>query len=68
VAEALACFDDALPWDDVRRVIQGWCIARFRLEWGGVLDGDNKNEGSGGSGLDSDYGIVDEEESEDERM
>ncbi len=38
VAEALSCLganvEDILPWDDVRRVIQGWCIARWRLRWG----------------------------------
>ncbi len=34
VAELLCC-DHALPWDDVRRVIQAWGIARFRLRWHG---------------------------------
>ncbi len=30
VAALLGCVDDALPWDDVRRVIQGWGVVRFR--------------------------------------
>ncbi len=39
VAEVLSCLEEneeaVLPWDDARRVIQGWCIVRFRLRWGG---------------------------------
>ncbi len=36
-AEALRCLEVHgkaffLPWHDVRRVIQGWCIVRFR-QW-----------------------------------
>lgn len=23
-----------LPWDDVRRVLQGWSMARWRQQWG----------------------------------
>ncbi len=42
VAEVLSCFDEdgdgVVPWDDIRRVIQGWCIVRFRLRWGGGKD------------------------------
>ncbi len=45
VAETLSCLaadDEAvIPWDDVRRVIQGWCIALFRLRWGGSQDDHN---------------------------
>ncbi len=59
VAELLACCDEALPWDDVRRVVQSWAIARFRLRWGAVVDGDKQDgEESGES--------EDEEESEDD--
>ncbi len=50
LAEILGCLDETLPWDDVRRVIQGWGIVQFRLRWAGVLGG----------------GMQDEEESEDE--
>ncbi len=58
MAELLTCFDEALPWDDVRRVVKGWAIARFRLRWGKVVDGDKQDgEESGES--------EDEEESED---
>jgi hypothetical protein len=29
---ALICFDEHLiAWDDIRRVIQGWRMARFRM-------------------------------------
>ncbi len=42
VAELFACFDEALPWDDVRHVIQGWCMVRFRLRWGGGERGHNR--------------------------
>ncbi len=38
LAELLGCFDDAFPWDDVRRVIQGWSIVQFRLRYGGQDD------------------------------
>ncbi len=40
VAECLGCLDDALPWDDAERVIQAWCIVRFRLRCGGGKAGD----------------------------
>ncbi len=44
MAEALSCLEAdeeaILPWDDVRRVMQGWCIARFRLQWAGLLGGE----------------------------
>ncbi len=37
VAEALSCLEEdedaILPWDDMRRVIQAWCIVRFRWDW-----------------------------------
>ncbi len=37
LAEALKCLEEdgeaSIPWDDVRRVIQAWCIVRFRLRW-----------------------------------
>ncbi len=43
LAEALSGLHEkeeaAIPWDDVRRVIQGWCIVRFRLRWGGSKEG-----------------------------
>ncbi len=39
LAEVLSCLeadeDAIIPWDDVRRVVQGWRIVRFRLRWGG---------------------------------
>ncbi len=39
VAEVLSCLEEngevIIPWDDVRRVIQGWGIVRFRLRWKG---------------------------------
>ncbi len=39
LVEALSCLDgdeeNNIPWDDVRRVIQGWRIVRFRLRWSG---------------------------------
>ncbi len=30
VAEVVASLDGALPWDDLERVIQGWCIVKNR--------------------------------------
>jgi hypothetical protein len=36
VAETVRCLEEnveaVLPWDDVRRVIQAWVLARFRLQ------------------------------------
>ncbi len=43
-AELLWSLDEAVPWDDVRRVIQGWCIARFRRRWGRGSDGNKQDE------------------------
>ncbi len=35
MAEVLGCLEEdedaIIPWDDVRRVIQAWCIVRFRI-------------------------------------
>ncbi len=44
LAELLGCYDESLPWDDVRRVIQAWCIARFRRRWGRGSDGNKQDE------------------------
>jgi hypothetical protein len=33
VAKLLGCLDETLPWDDIRRVIQGWCIVRYKQRW-----------------------------------
>ncbi len=42
LAEVLSCLDEdeeaVIPWDDVRRVIQGWCFVRFRLRWDSLID------------------------------
>ncbi len=38
VVEVLGCSDETLPWDDMRRVIQGWCIVQFRRRWGSGME------------------------------
>ncbi len=42
LAATLRCLDEndeaMIPWDDIHRVIQAWCMVRFRLRWGNVVD------------------------------
>jgi hypothetical protein len=47
LAEALRCLEEdedaIIPWDDIRRVMQAWCIVRFRMQRGNVVKDEDED-------------------------